>query len=183
VPRPLRPPDPDGIYHVTARGVERRVVFEDDEDRELFMRILCATATRRRWEVWAWCLMTTHYHLVVRAPAGDLSLGMQWLNGRYADRFNLRYRRPGHLWQGRFHSVRVEREAHLAELSRYVARNPVEAGLCARPEDWPWSHHAALIGLRRPLLPDAGVLRLFDPEDVFSARRRYLAFVESERHS
>jgi REP element-mobilizing transposase RayT len=178
MPRPLRPPDPEGIYHVTARGVERRAVFRDDDDRELFMRILCATAKRRRWEIWAWCLMTTHYHLVVRAPDGDLSRGMQWLNGRYADWFNVGCGRPGHLWQGRFHSVRVEQQEHLVELARYVARNPVEGGLCRRAEDWPWSHHGALLGVRDPLLADAGVLRMFHPDDVGQARWRYAAFVE-----
>ena len=90
------------------------------------------------WTLHAYCLLPNHYHLIVEAKQRDLSIGMQRLNGRYAQRFNQRYDRAGHVFQNRFGSYVIETEEHFARALAYVAANPVEAGLCKRIEDWPW---------------------------------------------
>jgi putative transposase len=150
VPRSLRNLEPGGIYHVTARGNRRQRIFLADEDRELFLTLLARIAIPLRWFFHAYCLMENHYHLVIETPEANLSAGMQRVNGRYAQGFNSRYALTGHLFQGRFHSVSVTSDGHLLELARYLALNPVRAGLCARPEDWPWSSCRAVLGMVSP---------------------------------
>jgi len=139
VPRILRTTLPDGYFHVTSRGVARRRIFLDEDDCLFFLSLLAETADRYVWEVYALCLMENHYHLVVEATREHLSDGMQWLNGVYAQEFNQRYGRWGHLFGARFASWVVASEEHLYAACRYVLENPVRAGLCERPEDWPWS--------------------------------------------
>jgi putative transposase len=163
---------------VTSRGVDRADVFRSDLDRHLFLRELEKVVRLFEWELLAYCLMTNHYHLVVRTPHGNLSKGMQRLNGRYAQEFNRRHGRRGHLWQGRFHSEKVRREAHLLELARYVPLNPVRAGICAQPEEWTWSSYRAEMGLEAPrVTPTAGILSYLDEADPERARRRYRRLV------
>jgi putative transposase len=140
VPRALRSELPDGFYHVTARGAGRARIFRDDEDRRHFLRLLAATAERFDWICLACCLMTTHYHLVLETTCVRLSRGLQRLNGLYAQEFNLRHARRGHVFGARFASWLVKDEQHLRETCRYVLLNPVRAGLCHSDEDWPWSH-------------------------------------------
>jgi putative transposase len=125
--------------------------------------------------------MSTHYHLVVRTPNPDLALGMQRLNACYGQEFNHRYRLQGHVFFRRYHSVLIEREAHLLELWRYVAMNPVRAGLCTSAEEWPWSSYGAVLGaLPSPAFLSAEwVLELFG-RDAANARRRLRMFVEEE---
>lgn len=122
--------------------------------------------------------MPNHYHLVVETPEPDLSIGMQWLNGAYAQAFNHRHSVDGHLFQGRFYSAPVEGDWHLLELSRYLALNPVDAGLCSHPGDWIWSSYAAVAGHVRPVrfLSVRRVLRLFG-KSPRSARLRFQEFV------
>ena len=104
MPRILRSQLPDGFFHVTIRGVDGCTIFRDDDDRRLFLKLLAICVTRYRWSVYAFCLMTNHYHLVVEATQPRLSSGMQYLSGRYAQRFNVRHGRTGHLFGGRFTS-------------------------------------------------------------------------------
>jgi len=139
MPRPLRCDLPDGFYHVTSRGVNRCAVFADDVDRVVFLRLLAECVERFAWRCHAFCLMGTHYHLVVETVRARLSAGLHRLNGLYAQHFNHRHDRVGHLFGGRFHSWIVEDEAHLAATCRYVVQNPVRAGLSATAADWPWS--------------------------------------------
>ena len=150
MPRPPRVQFPGALYHVTARGVARQRVFRDDADRELLLYRLAETVVRFRWLCHAYCLMGTHWHLLVETPAANLAAGMQRLNGIYAQAFNRRWARPGHLFQGRYHAVLVEKEPHLLEVARYVVLNPVRAGLCRAPEAWPWSSYPATAGLVAP---------------------------------
>jgi putative transposase len=142
--RPLRPQVEDGIYHVTSRGNRRSTVFFDDDDRRVFLSFLQHVLDRDRLLLISYCLMTTHYHLLVRTPRANISQGMHRLNTRYATWFNDRHTQVGHVFQARFHSVLVETEAQLLRVYRYVALNPVRAGICAAPVDWYWSSYAAI---------------------------------------
>ena len=130
---------PDGFFHVTARGVARGAIFRDDADYASFQRHLLRIAQKFTWTLHAYCLMPNHYHLILEATQAQLSQGMQRLNGRYAQEFNERYDRHGHLFQGRFTSYVIESEEHLERALAYVGENPVAAGLCARTEEWPWA--------------------------------------------
>jgi REP element-mobilizing transposase RayT len=177
MPRGPRLVDPGGIYHLTARGNRRQVIFRDDHDRRVFLALLDRVVRSRDWQCFGYCLMPNHYHLVVETPDADLSAGVQRLNGAYAQGFNHRHEVDGHLFQGRFHSVAVESDWHLFELARYLALNPVRSGLCARPDEWPWSSHRALIGLvtAPAFLATARILAHFG--EPAAARRRYEMFV------
>src|SRR3954469_13576545 len=149
--RPLRLQVAGGIYHVTARGEAGSRIYADDIDRQYFLRLVARVRSRMTWRCLAYCLMANHYHLVVETERANLARCMQHLNGAYAQWFNRRHDRPHtHLFQGRYHSVLVQRDAHLLELARYLAWNPVAAGLCRRPEDWAWSSHRATLGLEPP---------------------------------
>lgn len=131
---------PDGYFHVFSRATFEPELFRDDGDRRYFLRLLASCERLHAWTCHAFCLMTTHYHLVVEARREDLSSGAERLNGRYARGFNRRYGRFGHLFAERF-SVRViESEEYLFQACSYVVLNPVQAGLCMRAEEWPWSY-------------------------------------------
>jgi REP element-mobilizing transposase RayT len=137
--RPLRVDIPKGVYHVTARGLEKRRIVRDRADRQKWMELLSRVATRRDWQVYAWALLENHYHIFLRVPHADLSHGMHDLNAGYAIVFNRRHRRCGSLFQGRFKGILVQEEYHYWELTRYVHLNPVRAGLVSDPEAYPWS--------------------------------------------
>jgi REP element-mobilizing transposase RayT len=132
---------PDGFFHVAARGVARRGrIFRDDDDRETFLALLRQTVRRQPWTCHAFCLMGTHYHLVLETPRDALSNGLQRLNWLYALSFNRKYGCFGHLFADRFSTRVIESEEYLFEACAYVLMNPVKAGLCDRVEDWPWSY-------------------------------------------
>jgi putative transposase len=150
VPRPPRIEVEDGIFHVATRSVDEAFAYRGIPDRLDFLEFLWTTVATYEWNCQSYCLMGTHYHLIVQTPQANLSAGMQMLNGRYAQRFNWRHGRRGHLFGARFMSVHVEDDAHLMAAHRYVARNPVRAGLCLNPGDWRWSSYRALVGLERP---------------------------------
>jgi putative transposase len=129
----------DGIYHVTSRGTGGEPIFLEDLDRLDFVGLLQTIAGRFRWICHAYCLMSTHYHVVLEATRQDLSLGMRQLNGSHARRFNRRHERRGHLFESRFSAFVIQDESHLRAACRYVLENPVRAGLCSASEEWPWS--------------------------------------------
>jgi putative transposase len=139
VPRILRRTLPDGWFHVTARGVDGATIYRDDRDRWSFLGVFRDSVQRFDLECAAFCLTTNHYHLVVAARQGDLSRGVQRLNGVYAQRFNRRHKRTGHLFGGRFASWVVETEEHLEAAVANVLENPVRADLSAHPGNWPWA--------------------------------------------
>lgn len=176
--RQLRLEHSGAIWHVTSRGNERRDIYRDDHDRRFFLSLLARVVRERRWRLHAWVLMSNHYHLLLETPEIGLSRGMQWLNKQYAERFNRRYERAGHLFQGRFKGILVEREAHLLELIRYIVLNPVRAGVAALAADYDWSSYRATAGLQRtPLWLDVSwTLDQFDPNHVV-AREAYRQFV------
>jgi putative transposase len=130
---------PDGTFHVGTRGVDGTPVFRQDADRRFFLRLLGEVVDRNDWLVHVFCLMTNHYHLVVEALLEDLSDGFHRLNGVYAQAFNRRYGRRGHLWGDRYWSGLIESDEELSATCSYVLANPVRAGLCDRPHEWRWS--------------------------------------------
>jgi putative transposase len=179
MPRPHRLQVAGAAYHVSARAVDGRWLFEEQDDYELFLDLLHKVVDRHDWVCGLYCLMTTHYHLVIRTPTPDLARGMQWLNSCYAREFNRRRGLEGHAFLRRYHSVMIEREGHLFELCRYLPRNPVRAGACERPEDWLWSSYRALLGIQPcPLFLSPGWFLEIFGRDLKSARRRLRAFVE-----
>jgi REP element-mobilizing transposase RayT len=139
VPRPPRRRIPDGIYHVTSRGVARSVIYRDIDDHRLFLVLLRVAVDRWDWTFHVLCLMPNHFHLIVETTGPRLSAGMHYVNGVYAETFNAKYLRSGHLFGDRFHTRVIESEDQLAAACRYVLNNPVRAGLCATASDWPWS--------------------------------------------
>jgi REP element-mobilizing transposase RayT len=137
LPRYLLPAE--GIYHVTARGVARSAISRDDGDRRLFLVLLAREVARETWDCHVFCLMPNHYHLIVDTTLERLSRGLHRLNSVLAQSFNQRHRRSGHLFGDRFAALAIRDDEHLHNASEYVLNNPVRAGLCERPEDWPWS--------------------------------------------
>jgi REP element-mobilizing transposase RayT len=143
--RPLRIEFPGALYHITARGNAGQDIFLDARDSQRFLDLLGEVATRLRWRCTAYCLMTNHYHLVVETPAPNLAHGMRQLNGRYTQGFNFRHGRDGHLFQGRYKAILVDREAYLKEVCRYVVLNPLRAGLAPDARAWRWSSYRATL--------------------------------------
>jgi putative transposase len=150
------------LHHVFDRGNRRQVICEDAIDYQFFLWLVERAVVKFEWLVHAYCVMPNHYHLLIETPKAGLSRGMQLLNGRYAQAFNAGRRLDGHLFQGRFGSVLVESEAHAIWLNRYLARNPVEAGLAASAAAWEWSSYGALRrGCAPRWLAHDAVLKLF----------------------
>lgn len=176
--RPLRIEYPGAIYHVTSRGDRREPIFDDDIDRQRFLATLAEVVKRYNWLCHAYCLMGNHYHLVVETPEGNLSLGMRHLNGLYTQASNRRHQRTGHVFQGRFKAILVDRDSYLLELARYVVLNPVRAGLVETAAAWPWSSYAATVGAAPcpDWLSTDWLLAQFGSERE-AARQRYRAFV------
>lgn len=144
--RPLRIEFPDALYHVTSRGDRREPIYSDDDDRSTWLGVLSQVCGRFNWVVQAYCLMGNHYHLMLQTPDANLAAGMRQLNGVYTQRVNRRHGRVGHVFQGRYKAVLVDRDAYMMELARYVVLNPVRAGMVNDVGDWPWSSYAATIG-------------------------------------
>ena len=129
--RPLRLEFAHALYHVTSRGDRREDIYVDDADREAWLAVLAQVCTRFNWTVHAYCLMSNHYHLLVETPDANLSAGMRQLNGVYTQHVNRRHGRVGHVYQGRFKAIIVQKDAYLIELARYVVLNPVRASMVA----------------------------------------------------
>lgn len=146
--RPLRLEFAGALYHVTARGDRREPIYEDDEDRQTFLSVLADVVDRFNWLVHAYCEMTNHYHLLIETPDGNLSKGMRQLNGVYTQYSNRRHGRVGHLFQGRYKAILVQKESYLLEVARYVVLNPVRAQMVRSAGDWSWSSYRATAGRR-----------------------------------
>ena len=169
--RPLRLDHADALWHVTARGNERKAIYRDEKDFGQFVETLGEVVARYRWSLFAFVLMPNHYHLLLGTPLPTLSRGMRQLGSVYSQRFNRRWSRSGHLFQGRFFSLHVERESHLLELTRYMALNPVRADLVAEPAQWRWGSYRSAAGLE----PAPGFLDSSWLREVFRSRRQSAA--------
>jgi REP element-mobilizing transposase RayT len=180
--RPLRLEFPGAVYHVTSRGNARQDIVADDRDRSQWLTVLAQVVDRYGWLCHAYCLMDNHYHLLIETPQPTLSLGMRQLNGRYTQAYNRRHQWVGHLFQGRFTAILVEKEAHLLELCRYVVLNPVRARAVTHPRHWAWSSYRATVG-ETPApgwLTTDWILGQFG-QRVGPAQEKYRAFVAEGR--
>jgi putative transposase len=178
--REMRPPRfeiVDGIYHVTSRAARSLQLYRSDEDREMFLNILGISVHRADWDCIDYCLMGTHFHLIVQTPQPNLSAGMKRLNWLYSRTFNKRHGTKGHLFESRFTSTFIQTPEHLLNAVRYVALNPVEAGLCASAADWPWSGYRALAGLEEPRRFHDPYHALLDIDDRVEVARRQLRWI------
>lgn len=189
MPRPPRIQYPGALYHVTARGVQQSAIYLDDNDRSCFLELVGRTLIAGQARALTFCMMGNHYHLVLQTGAANLSALIQRINGAYSLGFNRRQGRCGHVFEGRFHAVHVDRDAYLLEVCRYVDLNPVRAGLCDSPVHWRWSGYRSHVGFvaSPPWLATAqlhGALTGAEPNDAVemgAARRRYADWVAAGR--
>lgn len=178
--RPFRLKLAGGLYHVTSRGDRREDIFFDDADRLAWLEVFAQTCKRFNWVCHAWCLMDNHYHIVVETIEGNLAQGMRHLNGVYTQTFNRTHKRVGHVFQGRYKAIIVEKDGYLLELARYVVLNPLRAGMVKDIADWHWSSYAAMLGTQNApeWLQTDWILGQFSPQ-----RRRainlYIDFVRA----
>ena len=174
--RPLRLEFAGALYHVTSRGDGREDIYLDDEDREVWLQVLGEVCSRYNWVCHAYCLMTNHYHILIETPESNLSLGMRQLNGVYTQQLNKRHNRVGHVFQGRYKGILVDKEAYLLELARYIVLNPVRARMVHWAQQWRWSSYRATAGMEsiQPWLNVEWLLSGF-------ARRRKTAFERYQR--
>src|SRR5262245_20394929 len=178
--RPLRIEYDGALHHVTSRGNDRKAIFKDNSDRELFLKTLARVTERFHWVCHGYCLMNNHYHLVVETPDGNLSKGMRQLNGVYTQAFNKRHGRVGHVFQGRFKAILVQKDSHFLEVCRYVVLNPVRAKMIAQPRQWKWCSYHATTGM-------AGVSGCLTIDEILShfgqrravAQEKYCEFVQA----
>ena len=176
--RPLRIAFPGAFYHITARGNERKAVFKSKRDRERFLEYLETATDRYRAVIHAYCLMDNHYHLLLETPAGNLSQIMHHVNGAYTTYFNVKRARSGHLFQGRYKAIVVEKDEYAKELSRYIHLNPVRAKMVQTPEEYAWTSYNFYIGKDKapPWLQRQFILDYFG-RSIKVAQKGYEKFV------
>ena len=176
VARKPRAEEAGAIWHVWSRGVDKRDIFLTDDDRVRYLGGLATVVTRWEWSCLGYCLMDNHIHLLVETPKPTLALGMGQLHGDYARQFNRRYRRTGHLFQGRYGAKRMRTDQQLLTVVRYLAANPVEAQLCDEPVGYRWCSVAATAGIEPapPWLATARLLGLVDGIGGGEGTGRYL---------
>ena len=180
--RPLRLQVAGEFFHILARGNARQAIFLDEVDRDVFLETLRTVVERFGLRCHAYCLMGNHYHLLLQPLASDISSGLRQLNGVYGQAFNRRHRRVGHVFASRFKSLLVGRDSYLLQLIRYIARNPVRAGLVTTAELWPWSHHRAMAGIvcAPPFLTTVEILNCFNEVSRAAAQEAYRMFVATD---
>ena len=176
--RPLRLEFPGAFYHITSRGDRREDIYISDDDREAWLAILAEVCARFNWVCHAWCQMNNHYHLLIETPDANLSRGMRQLNGVYTQYVNRTHDRVGHVFQGRFKAILVDKDNYLLELARYVVLNPLRAKMVRRIEQWRWSSYLATCGQT----PKPGWLEVNFILSQFAAQRsravaKYMTFV------
>ena len=187
--RPLRIEFPGAVYHVTARGDRQEPIFLDDLDRVLFLDLLGQTLEKFDARALAYCLMGNHYHLVLCTRQPNLSALMRQVNGIFTQRVNRRHGKSGHVFQGRYKAILVDRDNYLLEVCRYVDLNPVRAGMVASAQEWPWSSYRALTGERQaPAWLDTATLHgallgrtPAGPADLKQAAQLYAELVATPR--
>jgi putative transposase len=179
--RPLRLEYPGAVYHVMSRGDARKSITRAETDRPLFLKVLKEATEKYNVLIHSYCLMTNHYHLLIETPDGNLSVAMRHINGVYTQRSNARNKTVGHIFQGRYKAIVVERDEYLLELCRYIVLNPVRAGIVTHPGDWQWSSYGKIAGLDKgadPFLEIDWILSQFSNTREL-AQKAYSEFVIS----
>lgn len=180
--RPLRLEFSGALYHVTARGDRKSAIYLDDSDRLAWLAMMAQVAARFNFVVYAFCQMTNHFHVVLETVEGNLSQGMRQLNALYSQYFNRRHGLVGHVFQGRYKAILVQKEAYLLELARYVVLNPIRAGMVTQLDDWPWSSHSYVVGTASVPAPewlDTSCLLGHFASDSSDAIASYIRFVSA----
>jgi putative transposase len=181
MPRPPRFELAGAVHHVWSRGAVKQTIFPEDGDRYLYLTRLAKVAVRMSWHCLAYCLMGNHIHLLIETPEANLGRGMHLVHGTYAQGFNRRHEKSGHVFGKRFDSKPMTNDPHLWVTAAYIALNPVKAGLCRTPDAWPWSSHACVAAGRSPdWLATDRFLSYFEPMGG-SPRERYLDYVDASR--
>lgn len=178
--RQLRIEFEGALYHVASRENLRDNVFFEDKGREKFLEILAKTKERYGYLLHAYALMDNHYHLLIETPKANISQVMQNINTSYTVYVNRKYQRSGHLFQGRFKGIIVDKDEYLVTLSRYIHLNPVRAGIVEKPEDYKWTSYSVYIGKKvgNTFVDAADTLSRFSNEKGKSVRA-YRDFVEA----
>lgn len=170
---------PGAVYHVIQKGNSGQNIFIDDTDRWHFLKLLLKAKGEFPFSLYCYTLMANHFHITIEMINIPISKIMQFIEGSYAMYFNKRHARHGHLFQGRFKDIIVEKNTYLLELSRYIHLNPVKAGLVALPEQYFWSSYSIYLGRRKDFLVDTKfILDVFDTEYGNNAGSGYKRFVE-----
>jgi putative transposase len=177
--RPLRIEFQGAFYHITSRGNEKGRIFTANRDREKFLDYLEAAYKRFKIVVHEYCLMPNHYHLIMETPLGNLCKCMQYINSSYTAYYNVKWKRAGHLFQGRYKSILVDADSYIKQLSRYIHLNPVRAKLVKSPEEYKWSSYRYYISTKKApnFLNTVFTLRLFG-----NSKKEYKRFVEEGLH-
>src|SRR4030066_1214400 len=177
--RPLRIQFPGAFYHVTSRGNDRKAIFKNDRDRGKFLSYCESAHESYGVKIPTFCLLDNHYHLPLETPRGNLSRVLHHLNGAYTIYYNVKRRRSGYLFQGRYRALLVEMESYCQELSRYIHLNPLRAGLVEAVEDYTWSSYPAYVGLRRkPSWLETSLILSYFSQEQRVAERKYGGFGE-----
>ncbi len=176
--RPIRIEYPGAIYHVTSRGNDKKNIFFDNADRSKILDLLYFLTERFNWLCHGYCLMDNHYHFIIETIDGNLSKGMRQLNGIYTQYFNKKWSRTGHIFQGRYKAILIQRDSHLLEVCRYVVLNPVCANMVNLPEEWEWSSYCGTSGICKPhkCIKPEWILGCFAKQKN-EARKGYMQFV------
>ncbi len=182
--RPLRLQYSGACYHVTSRGNEKKPIFRNQKDREKFLGYLESAVVRYGAIIHVWCLMDNHYHLFLETPTGNLSQIMRHINGAYTTYFNVKWKRTGHLFQGRYKAILVEADQYATELSRYIHLNPARAGIVDTPEEYLWSSYRSYVGKSTPpaWLKTEFILGYFGGKTA-AAKNEYSEFVKARLKS
>ena len=169
MPRQARQMSSTGIYHLIVRGINREVIFQDDNDRQRYIATLARIATDSNATVLGYCLMDNHVHVLIKEGLTSISKLMHRLGASYAHYYNARYERVGHVFQNRFKSENIENDNYLLSVIRYIHQNPVTAELVSSPEQWEWSNYLEWVGLRDAQLCDFEIIRsYYDDESSYS---------------
>jgi REP element-mobilizing transposase RayT len=171
--RPWRIEFEGALYHLLSRGNEGRDIFDDDRDRDVFLKTVGEMSERFEISVFAYVLMSNHYHLMVKTERANLKKAMHWFGTTYTQRFNFRHSRKGHLFQGRYKSILVQNDEYLLQLSCYIHRNPLRAGIVKRLADYRWSSYLVYAYGRKASewLQTDLILSQFESEDPHKSYR------------
>lgn len=175
--RPYRLQAEGCFYHITSRGNNRKAIYISEKDRVKFLEYLTTAKDKFKFYVYAYCLMTNHYHMFIETTQANLSRIMQYLNTAYTTYYNVKRKHSGHLFQGRYKSILVEQDAYFAELTRYIHLNPVRAKIVTHPIQYPWSSYKAYIQNKDDGFVDLNRVKQFLGMDL----TRYSAFVEKAK--